>query len=135
MPGAVLPASAQDEDRYTLERTDDGYVRMDRRTGTMSLCNERDGQLVCRLAADDRDALESEIDRLSGALSALTERVDALEGKAAEHNGGAAGLPSESEFEQGLSYMERFFRRFMGIVQEFDRSRRDETPGPDPQKT
>jgi hypothetical protein len=31
--------------------------------------------------------------------------------------------------------MERFLRRFMGIVQEFDRNWRGETPQPDPQRT
>ena len=29
-------------------------------------------------------------------------------------------LPSDEDFEKGLSYMERFMRRFMGIAKEFD---------------
>jgi hypothetical protein len=131
LAGLAAPGLAQDTDRYALEKSAEGYIRMDRRTGAMSICTERDGQLVCRLAADDRDAFESEIERLSDAVDDLSDRVAALEQKSS----GATSLPSESEFEQGLSYMEQFFRRFMGVVEEFDRNFRSEPEKPDPQRT
>lgn len=118
--GATTGASAQ-EDRYTLERTEDGYVRMDTRTGRMSICSEKSSQLVCRLAVDDRDALQDDLDALQARLAAVENRLSALEGAP------AASLPSEDEFEQSLSYMERFFRRFMDMVKEFD----SDTPAPD----
>lgn len=117
---ASTGASAQ-EDRYAIERTEDGYVRLDTRTGQMSLCSEQSGQLVCRLAVDDREALQDDMDALQARLAAVEERLSALEGVP------AAGLPTEDEFEQGLTYMEQFFRRFMGIVRELD----GETPAPD----
>lgn len=129
--GFAVSAPAQESDRYTLEKSDEGYIRMDRRTGAMSICTERDGQLVCRLAADDRDAFESEIQRLGDAVDALGKRVEALEARTDT----SGNLPSQSEFDQGLSYMEQFFRRFMGVVQDFDRSWRDEPEKPDPQRT
>ncbi len=131
LAGFAVSAPAQESDRYALEKSDEGYIRMDRRTGAMSICTERNGQLVCRLAADDRDAFESEIDRLSNAVEALGKRVDALEARSEV----ADDLPSQSEFDQGLSYMEQFFRRFMGVMQDFDRSWRDEPAKPDPQRT
>ena len=57
-------ACADETDRYRLEKSDNGYVRMDTQTGEMSICEERSGQLVCKLAADERAAFEDEIDRL-----------------------------------------------------------------------
>lgn len=117
---ATAGASAQD-DRYAIERTEDGYVRLDTRTGQTSLCSEQSGQLVCRLAVDDREALQDDLDALQERLAAVEERLSALEGVP------AAGLPTEDEFEQGLSYMEQFFRRFMGIVRDLE----EETPPPD----
>ena len=54
-------ATAQEAERFQLERTDEGYVRMDTRTGAMSLCRERSGQLVCAPAADERTAYEEDI--------------------------------------------------------------------------
>ncbi|WP_019172965.1 hypothetical protein [Pseudaminobacter salicylatoxidans] len=130
----VTGASAA-EDRYRLEKKDGGYVRMDTQTGAMSLCEERSGQLVCKLAADERDAYQSQIEQLQGSLKTLEDRVTALEkGRIAVP---APGLPSEEEFEKGMGYMERFFRRFMGIVKDFEQE--ENKPGQnqpaDPNKT
>lgn len=112
----TTPSYAQDVERYRLERTDDGYVRTDTVTGSTSLCRERGGQLVCRMAVEERDAYDE-------GIAALQERVTALEDRIAALEGGrpAAGLPDEEEFEQTLGYMERFFRRFMGIVKDLER--------------
>ncbi|WP_309083445.1 hypothetical protein [Chelativorans sp.] len=117
----VLPlfggaAWGQNEERYRLERTENGYVRMDTQTGAMTLCQERSGELVCRTATDEPtanaagEAGGSDIQALHERLTALEERVKALEGS----NG--TNLPLEQEFEQSLNLMERFFRRFVDIV-------------------
>ena len=50
--GAVLPASAQDatgSGRYVLEKTDHGLVRLDTLTGELSVCEQKSGQVVCKL--------------------------------------------------------------------------------------
>lgn len=120
------PAAAQETERYQLERTQDGYVRLDTTTGRVTLCEERDGQLICRMAAEDRAAYDREFD-------ALQDRIEALEGRIAALESGrpAAQLPDEQEFEQTLGYMERFFRRFMGIVRDFERDLAPSEPVPD----
>ncbi|PSM17422.1 hypothetical protein [Nitratireductor sp. StC3] len=132
--GAIMTAggtaSAQDGERYWVEKSQDGYVRMDRQTGEMSYCNQRDGRLVCRLAADDRRALQDEIARLQDEVAAIEERLAALENRPREE-----GLPSEDEFEKTMGYMERFFRRFMGIVKEFERDLGGEPDDGTSQKT
>ncbi|MEO3386321.1 hypothetical protein [Mesorhizobium sp. CAU 1741] len=111
----AMPASAQEVERYRLERTDEGYVRIDTTTGRTSLCRERGGQLVCRLAVEEREAYDDGIAALQKRVEALEERITALEGESA-----ATELPDDQEFEQTLSYMERFFRRFMGIVKDLE---------------
>jgi hypothetical protein len=113
----AIPALAEDTVRYSLEKTADGYVRMDRQSGEMSVCKETDGQLVCRLAADERAAYETSAAALAKRLDALEQKVAALEGGSAKS---LSALPSEEEFDKTLSMMERFFRRFMGVVKEFD---------------
>jgi flagellar motility protein MotE (MotC chaperone) len=126
---------AQDNtDRYTLEKTPNGYVRMDRRTGEMSLCEERAGQLVCKLAADERAAFQAHTERLEAAIEALEERVAKLEsGLTAKLD---QALPTEEEFEKTMGYMERFLRRFMGIAKDLEeKPARPEAPPADPQKT
>lgn len=111
-------ASASDTERYRLEKTDDGYVRMDTRTGEMSVCAERRGEMVCRMAADERTAMQDEIDRLQGDVESLEHRVDRLENSLTARV--EKTLPTEEEFDKSLDYMERFFRGFMGIVKELE---------------
>lgn len=121
----------QDGSRFSVEKSDEGYVRMDRRTGVMSICKEDGGRLVCRLAADDRDAYEAEVERLGRAVEALEKRVAALEAQPSR----AGDLPTEGEFEQSMEYMERFFRRFMGVVQDLEKTFKDEPAEPAPDRT
>jgi hypothetical protein len=108
----AAPALAEDSARYALEKTANGYVRMDKQTGEISVCAESGGQLVCRLAADETSN------------AALAKRLEVLEQKVAALEGGSAkplhALPSEEEFDKTLSMMERFLRRFMGVVKEFE---------------
>jgi hypothetical protein len=126
---AVLPAVAQNEERYAIEKTQDGYVRMDRNSGDMSICRESSGQLVCRLAVDERTALEDEMERLKTELEQLKSRVEALE--QAPRAPLASELPDEETFDQALTLMERFFRRFMGIVQDLERDLGNPEPQPE----
>lgn len=116
LAGSPAIADSSDE-RFRLERTDNGYVRLDMRTGRVSTCHERGDQLVCRMATEDRAAYEHSIEALESRVEALEARIAALETRQP-----AASLPSEEEFEQTLGYMERFFRRFMGIVRDLERN-------------
>lgn len=127
---SVSSSPAQEVERYRLERTDDGYVRLDTKTGRTTLCQERSGQLVCKMAVEERSAFESQIDDLEARVEALEDRLATLEA-----GGRTEELPSEEEFEQTLGYMERFFRRFMGIVEEFDREEKTIQPEPPADRT
>ncbi|MGB3500208.1 MAG: hypothetical protein WBA44_01185 [Mesorhizobium sp.] len=129
--GAGHSALAQESDRYSIERTDTGYVRMDRQTGEMSICNETRGELVCRLAADDRDAYEGEIDRLAGRLDAVEKRLAALE----QSPPSAGELPSDETVDRSISIMERFFRSFFGIMRDLEKEQGQETPATPPART
>jgi hypothetical protein len=113
--GLAATAQAQESEHFRLEKTEHGYVRMDMKTGAMSLCSEKDAQLVCRPAADESAVPAND--------TSVQKRVEKLEKRVAELEGArvsAAEVPSEEEFDQGLDRMESFFRRFMGIVREFE---------------
>lgn len=123
-------ASGEEAERYRLEKTETGYVRMNTATGEMSICEERDGQLVCKLVTEERTAYKDEIDRLQTQLAGLEERVAKLEARPAIPE---ALLPSEEEFDKSMDMMEKFFRRFMGIAKDFENNKSD--PEAQPQKT
>jgi hypothetical protein len=130
----VMAASAQagDAGRYRLEKTADGYVRMDSETGAMSTCQEQGGQLVCRMAADERSAFQDEVDRLQASVKALDERVARLENSLSARL--ESKLPTEEEFNRTMGYMERFFRGFMDIVRDLNKDEPDSAK-PLPQRT
>ncbi|WFP62936.1 MULTISPECIES: hypothetical protein [unclassified Mesorhizobium] len=132
---SLVAASAYSEetDRYRLEKSANGYVRMDTQTGAMSICEERSGQLVCKMAADERAAFQEEIDRLQSSVKALDERVAKLENTPSARL--ESNLPSEEDFNKTMSYMERFFRSFMDIVKDMDKENGDGGAKPAPQKT
>ncbi|MGF6155274.1 hypothetical protein M2267_000502 [Ensifer sp. KUDG1] len=120
-------ASAQDPapGRYSMQKSETGIARLDTQTGEVSLCQEKDGQLVCRMAADERAAFEQELDL-------LTKRVEALEKTAkAGESVAKQDLPAEEEIDRAMGIMERMMRRFMDIVKDLEGS--DSTQ--EPQKT
>ncbi len=112
-------SAAQDANRYSLEKTATGYVRMDNATGEMSICKEQGEQLVCRVAADDRLALEDGISRLETRLAKVEEKLASLEKSGVTMND---KMPTDEEFEKTMGYMEKFFRRFMGVVKDLNES-------------
>lgn len=130
---ATAPAHAQETARYQLEKTANGYVRMDTQTGAMSSCEDKSGQLVCRMAADERTAAMDEIDRLNRSIDDLDGRVARLENSLAAKL--ESSLPSEEEFNKTMSYMERFVRGFLGIVKDMEKDNGGDAGKPLPQKT
>ena len=117
--------------RYAMQKTDSGIARLDTQTGEVSLCQEKDGDIVCRMAADERTAFELELDL-------LTKRVEALEKTTGDGQTSLKPrLPTKEEIDQTMSVMERMMRSFMGIVKDLES---EEKPPSDktedvPQKT
>jgi flagellar motility protein MotE (MotC chaperone) len=129
----AVSAFSQETDRYRLEKSPNGYVRMDTQTGAMSICEERSGQLVCKMAADERAAFQDEVDRLQSSVKALDERVVKLENSLSARF--ESTLPSEEDFNKTMSYMERFLRGFMGIVKDMEEDSGEDGARPNSQKT
>jgi hypothetical protein len=137
---AVPPAAlAQDAGRYVLEKSGDGFVRMDRETGAMSYCTPTAEGLACKPAENGQAAerqgeapSQGEIARLQEALAALDRRMVRLENSLAQRL--ESTLPSEEDFQKTLGYMERFLRSFMGVVKDLERQD-PPPPAADPNRT
>ena len=124
-------AHAEGEGRYRMEKTETGFIRLDTASGEVSLCREQDGQIVCRMAADERAAFEKELDL-------LTKRVEALEkGGTTALTDTKPSLPTDEEIDRTMTIMEKMMQRFMGIVKNLEDGEEDAVPGKgaDPQKT
>lgn len=103
-------APASDNGRYSMTPTADGFLRLNTRTGKVSLCAARDGLAQCRAAADEREGWEREIARLRRENEALKAR--------AAGGGPIVRLPNEQEVDQALGFMEKMIRRFERIFRD-----------------
>lgn len=135
---ATLPlaASAQNDvpdsenGRYSFNRVEDGYLRLDQRTGQVSLCARRSMGWSCHPVPDERTALEEEIGRLQRDNAALKKEMLArgitppggsLSQAPAPPDKPAAKIPSEAELDRAAAVMERLWKRLVEMVQRWQR--------------
>ena len=129
LPITAAVAQEANPDRYSLERSEGGFVRLDRQTGAVTLCTEADGTLTCRMAADERAAYDADLARLE-------KRVEALENQIAGATPGkSSDMPSDAEIDRSIGIMERFMRAFFNLVQKFQGEEQRSEPGEIPDRT
>src|ERR1700732_2502207 len=80
LAAGVTPALAErpgesDNGRFSFKEVPEGILRLDGRTGQVSLCS-RITEWACRTLADDRTALENEIGRLFDENAALRKQLE-----------------------------------------------------------
>src|ERR1044071_7986432 len=96
-PAARAQTPDAEDNRYQFNRVEDGYLRLDLKTGQVSLCSRRSSGWACVTLPDDRAAFDGEIARLQGENAALKkamlDRGLPLAGGARAHAPGAARGP------------------------------------------
>jgi len=129
---AIPVAHAEDSGRYVFDKSENGIVRLDTQTGVMSTCEQKADQLTCRPAIEEKQASESEIERLNQKVDRLEKQLADLEKRVVSPKD---LLPSDAQVDRTLGIMERFFRRFMDIVKDFDNTfQQDQQPKAAPEK-
>jgi hypothetical protein len=123
-PAENSPADAADS-RYTFRRVQDGYVRLDNRTGQVSLCSKRTVGWGCQLVPEDRIAFESEIARLQDENAALkkdllTRGLSLPGGVKSEpplaQSDKTFKLPNDANIEHMKSYIGALWRRLVDMI-------------------
>jgi|SRR6185503_482976 len=144
---AAAPALAQgmaldrENGRYSFTQVPDGLVRLDSRTGQVSLCSKLDAGWACQAMPDDRAALESEIARLQEQNVKLKQE---LISRGLPLPGGMRSeprvvkpddqlkMPSDADVDRMMSFLEKVWRRLVDMVQN---TPRDQEKKPDPKGT
>jgi hypothetical protein len=124
----AAPSSDGDNGRYTFNQTPDGLLRLDGRTGHVSICSRREVGWACQIVPDERAALETEITRLQNESvtlkRALIERGIALpsgsrapDAPAAKSNELVLKLPSDADLDRARTFIEKMWSRLVEMVQ------------------
>jgi hypothetical protein len=126
-PGAP---PGDDDTRFSYHRSEDGFVRLDLRTGQVSYCARRPIGWSCLATPDDRAAFEAEIGRLQSENAvlkkALLDRGLALPGAASPEAPPPRPpqdlkSPSEAEVDRVMSLFERIWRRLVELMANLQR--------------
>jgi hypothetical protein len=115
-----------DDTRFTFKGVDEGYMRLDGRTGQVSVCTRRAVGWACQAAPDERAALESEIARLQGENALLKKELFArnlpLPGniKPDQPSGNPdqpiLQLPNDADLNRVMSFIEKVWRRLVEML-------------------
>jgi hypothetical protein len=123
------PAPDSETGRYSFSAVADGMLRLDTRTGAVSICAKKETGWACNAVPDERQALENEIARLQGENGALKKDMLA---RGLPLPGGVASapsaerqrelnlkvpLPSDAEIDRVMSAFEKMWRRLQEMVQ------------------
>lgn len=130
-PAAAQNAPDTDDGRYTLNRTDDGYLRLDQQTGHVSVCTRRELGWACHPVPDERSALEEEIARLQKDNAALKKDMLARgitppgtpQAKADPQSKGRQDGKSstDAEIDRAMATAERIWKRFVEMIARLQR--------------
>jgi hypothetical protein len=126
------PSSPEGGDtRFTFHRADDGYLRLDGRSGQVSMCHRRTTGWQCQLVPDERTALEAEISRLQSDNAALKKELLSRslplpDGMRPDQPGPKSQvqrpkLPDDAEINRIMGVMEKIWRRMVEMIQSVQR--------------
>ena len=109
-----------DDSRYTFKQVDGGYLRLDGRTGQVSICTPRAVGRACQAVADERTALEAEIARLQAEIVTLKKELLAhnlaLPGTVKPEEPSRLQLPTDAEFNKMMAFLDKVWRRLVDMI-------------------
>src|SRR5262249_9373547 len=115
-----------DDSRYTFNRIDDGYLRLDGRTGQVSLWAGHRVGWPCRGVRDERGAPEAEIARLQGETAGIKKELLARnlplpgtvkpEPPAAKPEEPRLQLPNDADLDKVVNFIEKIWRRLVEMI-------------------
>jgi len=132
VPAAQAQTAAPDPEngRFTFNQVQDEFLRLDTRTGQVSICSKRTANWTCQAVPDERAALEVEIARLQGENASLKKEMIARgvplpDGMRSDSSANRPQidlkLPNEADLDRLMTFMEKIWRRVIDMVQGMQR--------------
>ena len=127
--GSVFAASsiAQAETgRYSMTQTKDGILRLDTKTGAVSLCARSSGGWKCQGVEGDNGSLQDRVRHLEQENDRLRAQLDAAKLAPAPRDSGKLTAPSEEDVDKAMDFMERLLNRFKGMAEDLKKDKKSE---------
>lgn len=121
-PARAQDAPDTDQGRFSFHKVDAGFLRLDTRSGQVSLCSHKNLGWACETIPDERAALENEIARLQTGNAALKKELLARGLSLPESvkpepplakNDYDLKLPSQADVDRVVTFMEKVWRRMI----------------------
>ena len=127
--GQACAQPENEDSRFTFFRADSGYLRLDGRTGQVSLCTRREAGWLCQALPEERAAFEAEIGRLQGDNAALKKVVLAhdlplpagIAPPAPPAPTARPPSPTDHEVNQIMGMIENVWRRLVDMMVDLQR--------------
>ena len=146
MVGVAAQSTPDSENgRYTISPVADGVIRLDTRSGVVSICNNTGTGWACYAVPDERAALDAEIGRLQAENERSKAELDRLKAELASREASVNGkieealpksdslkkvdpksgegerkieipLPSDRDMDRVMSFLERAWRRLIDMA-------------------
>lgn len=135
--GQALAQPENEDSRFSFFRADSGYLRLDGRTGQVSMCTRREAGWLCQTLPEERAALEAEISRLQGDNVALKKVVLAHDlplpagigppSPPQASTGSRPSSPTDHEVNQIMGVIENVWRRLVRMIVSMQRDLLDKS--------
>ena len=110
--------------RYVFSKQANGFLRLDTRSGAVSLCNEQPVGWACQTAPEDRAIFENEIARVQSENAALKKELLArglplppgVAPDSPAQNDLTLRLPSDAEVDQAIAFVGHVWQRFLDAL-------------------
>jgi hypothetical protein len=130
---AQAPVPAEQSDvRFSFNRVADGYLRLDSRTGQVSLCSRRAAGWACEPVPEERPTLEAEAAKLRADNETLKRALEAhglplpnslrTERVPPRAPDIEIRLPNNQDVERAMEYLGQMWRR---LVEAFSSTQKD----------
>lgn len=125
-PAAQAQTAETEDSRYQFNRVEDGYLRLDLKSGQVSLCSQRTIGWSCLAVPDERAALDNEIARLQGENAALKKAMldrglplpSGVTSDTPVARGGDTNLklPNNADIDRMMTAVEKVWRRLVEMI-------------------
>jgi hypothetical protein len=111
--------------RYVFSKQANGFLRLDSRSGAVSLCTEQPVGWACQTAPEDRAVFENEIARLQSENAALKKVLLAhslalppgvAPDAPAAQNDSTLRLPNDADIDRAIAFVGHVWQRFIDAI-------------------